>query len=64
MRWHSRARANSGSYAFTFDAFDGSGNGSVVIQWFSRKIGAPSDPRFGSQLSSQLAGARELRAPS
>ena len=56
MRWHSRARSNSGSYAFTFDACEGSGNGSVVTQWFSRKTGEPSDPRFGSQLASSLSG--------
>jgi hypothetical protein len=53
MRWHSRARSSSASYAFTLAAFDGSGTGSVVIQWFNRKTGAPYGPRFAAQLASR-----------
>src|SRR5215208_5909484 len=52
---HSRARASKASYAFTFAASDGFGIGSVLIQWFIRKSGAPSGPRFGAQLFARLS---------
>jgi hypothetical protein len=51
MRWHSRIRASSWSYALTFAASEGSGIGSVLIQWLTRNRGARSGPRLGLQLA-------------
>ena len=42
-------------------ALDGSGRGSVVIQWLIRNSGAPSGPRFGRAARVELARVGELR---
>ena len=56
-------RRSSGSRAFTFVASDGRGVGSVLTQWFTRKSGAPSGPRLGSQVAASPAGSMSGFAP-